>query len=409
MAGRGGPGAPFQPWMVLGLAGAGLFVAALDAYVVVTLLPAMIADVGLTIDRFEQATPIVTGFLAGYVVAMPLLGAYSDARGRAPVYAACMAVFAAGSVITATAGLLTFAGAAVAGRRSCAPGPGRRRPRAAVAGAGRGPLPRPRAARSRSARWRGCRRRAACSVRSTARRWRRPRRPPAAGASCSGSTCRWPRSAPAGLLVGHAHGATSDRVTPDGRRSTGSSAALLGLGLGLLVLALYPDDPDASRHRRAASYPAGHRSRWSSSALYGWRQVRRLEPLIPRELLRSRGFVGASRRQPSDRRRADGRARRRADPRPSRVQPRPARFGPAALTHFLIGVPIGAVLGGLLAGAARVRPAAVVGILLSAAAFLQMSTLAVERADRSTLGPFRAGRPRAGRLRSGLRASSSRR
>jgi len=70
--------------VLLGLAGAGLFIAALDAYVVVTLLPGMIADVGLTIDRFEQATPIVTGFLGGYVVAMPLLGAYSDARGRAP-------------------------------------------------------------------------------------------------------------------------------------------------------------------------------------------------------------------------------------------------------------------------------------------------------------------------------------
>src|SRR3979490_324976 len=91
--------------VVLGLAGAGLFLAALDAYVVVTLLPSMIADVGLTIDRFEQATPIVTGFLGGYVVAMPLLGAYSDARGRIPVYALCMVMFAAGSAITATAGL----------------------------------------------------------------------------------------------------------------------------------------------------------------------------------------------------------------------------------------------------------------------------------------------------------------
>ena len=95
--------------LLLGLAGAGLFVAAMDAYVVVTLLPVMIADVGLTIDRLEQATPLVTGFLTGYIVAMPLLGAYSDARGRAPVYAACMGVFAVGSILTATAGLLPYA------------------------------------------------------------------------------------------------------------------------------------------------------------------------------------------------------------------------------------------------------------------------------------------------------------
>src|SRR5579864_7644678 len=95
---------------LLGIAAAGLFIAALDAYVVVTLLPSMIADVGLTIEQFEQATPIVTGFLGGYVVAMPLLGAYSDARGRLPVYIGCLAAFAAGSVMTATAGLLSFAG-----------------------------------------------------------------------------------------------------------------------------------------------------------------------------------------------------------------------------------------------------------------------------------------------------------
>src|SRR5579864_2503022 len=70
----------------------------------------MMGDVGLTIERLEQATPIITGFLAGYVVAMPLLGAYSDARGRVPVYVACIAAFAVGSVMTASAGLWPFAG-----------------------------------------------------------------------------------------------------------------------------------------------------------------------------------------------------------------------------------------------------------------------------------------------------------
>src|SRR5260370_24977929 len=70
----------------------------------------MMSDMGLPTERLEQATPIVTGFLAGYVVAMPLLGAYSDVRGRVPVYVACLAAFAAGSVMTATAGLWGFAG-----------------------------------------------------------------------------------------------------------------------------------------------------------------------------------------------------------------------------------------------------------------------------------------------------------
>src|SRR5437879_12602109 len=96
--------------VLVALAGTGLFIATLDAYVVVTLLPAMMSDIGLTIERLEQATPIVTGFLAGYVVAMPLLGAYSDVRGRIPVYVASIAPFAVGSVMTARAGLWGFAG-----------------------------------------------------------------------------------------------------------------------------------------------------------------------------------------------------------------------------------------------------------------------------------------------------------
>src|SRR5260370_19263660 len=70
----------------------------------------MMSDMGLPTERLEQATPMVAGFLGGYVVAMPLLGAFSDVRGRVPVYVACLAAFAAGSVMTATAGLWGFAG-----------------------------------------------------------------------------------------------------------------------------------------------------------------------------------------------------------------------------------------------------------------------------------------------------------
>ena len=73
-----------RPPLQLGLAVLGLFLAALDALAVVTLLPQMLAAVDLPIDHVEAAAPILTGFLGGYVVAMPLLGAFSDARGRLP-------------------------------------------------------------------------------------------------------------------------------------------------------------------------------------------------------------------------------------------------------------------------------------------------------------------------------------
>jgi len=354
---------------LLGIAAAGLFLAALDAYVVVTLLPSMIADVGMTIDRFEQATPIVTGFLGGYVVAMPLLGAYSDARGRAPVYAACMIVFAAGSAITATSGLWTFAGLPwlVAGR--------------VLQGLGGGGL-------------------VPLSLALAADLYRGDARTLALGsvaglqeagsvfgplygttlAALAMSAGGWrfvfwlnvPLAAlcAAGLLLAARHSAA-----PSARATTASidwiSASLLGLGLGLLVVALYPDDPD-HRATGALLLPAGTAS-VAILALYGWRQVRRLEPLVPRELLRSRGFTGAAAANV-----LIGAALMVAlvdVPVLGRLVFNLDQLGSGLLlSRFLVGIPVGAVLGGWLAGRLGGRPVAVGGILVSAVAFLQMST-----------------------------------
>src|ERR1700730_16172814 len=89
--------------LVLAVVAAGLFLAALDAYVVVTVLPRMMFDLALPIDRIEQATPIITGFLVGYIVTMPLMGALSDLYGRGRVYFASLCIFSIGSVLYPTA------------------------------------------------------------------------------------------------------------------------------------------------------------------------------------------------------------------------------------------------------------------------------------------------------------------
>lgn len=354
--------------VLLGLAGAGLFIAALDAYVVVTLLPGMIADVGLTIDRFEQATPIVTGFLGGYVVAMPLLGAYSDARGRAPVYAACMVAFAVGSAITATAGLWSFAGLPwlVVGR--------------VLQGLGGGGLV-PLSLALAADLYRGSARNIALGS--------------VAGLQEAGSVFGPLYGATLATLAASAGGwrfvfwlnlplaaicavglVIATRSAPaQPSRATSSvdwiSAALLGLGLGLLVVALYPDDPD-HRATSALLIPGGLAS-VVFLALYGWRQVRRLEPLVPRELVRSRTFIGAAAANL-----LIGVALMVAlvdVPVLGRLVFNLDQLGSGLLlSRFLVGIPVGALLGGWLAGRIGGRATAVAGMAISTGAFLQMST-----------------------------------
>ena len=86
----------------LGFAAAAVLLAAADTYVVVVALPAIMNGVGVGLDQLQRATPIISGFLLGYVAVLPLLGRLSDVAGREPVFVGCLVGFGAGSLITAT-------------------------------------------------------------------------------------------------------------------------------------------------------------------------------------------------------------------------------------------------------------------------------------------------------------------
>ncbi|HET6317851.1 MAG TPA: MFS transporter [Chloroflexota bacterium] len=75
-----------------------VFVGALDQTVVVTALPAVIDELQIPFNRLNDAAWIVTAYLLGYTVAMPLIGRMSDAFGRQIIMVSCLALLGATSI-----------------------------------------------------------------------------------------------------------------------------------------------------------------------------------------------------------------------------------------------------------------------------------------------------------------------
>lgn len=92
-----------QARVILTLAAIAIGFSAADTYVVVLALPEMMTAAGLGLDALQQAAPIISGFLLGYVAILPIIGRVSDLRGRVPVLLGSLVVFALGSVMTAAA------------------------------------------------------------------------------------------------------------------------------------------------------------------------------------------------------------------------------------------------------------------------------------------------------------------
>ena len=83
----------------------GVFLTAMDQTVVVTALIKIIADPGINIPftHLDHAAWIISAYLLGFVIAMPLMGRVSDIYGRRRILILCLSIFGVGSVLCALA------------------------------------------------------------------------------------------------------------------------------------------------------------------------------------------------------------------------------------------------------------------------------------------------------------------
>ena len=87
--------------LVLAIIGVGAFVTALDQTVVVTALPEVMLDLEIPVTDLDRASWIVTAYLLGYTLAMPLIGRLADVYGQPRVYQASLVVFSIGTSLVA--------------------------------------------------------------------------------------------------------------------------------------------------------------------------------------------------------------------------------------------------------------------------------------------------------------------
>ena len=107
-ASRAEPSIQHSTWAILAITATGAFITALDQTVVVTALPSVMLDLKIPITELDRVSWIITAYLLGYTVAMPLIGRIGDVYGYPRVYQASLIVFCIGTSLVAIAQSFEF-------------------------------------------------------------------------------------------------------------------------------------------------------------------------------------------------------------------------------------------------------------------------------------------------------------
>ena len=76
-----------------------VFFTAMDQTVVVTALPPIVNDLNIGVIHLDHAAWIISAYLLGFVIAMPLMGRVSDIFGRRRIFLLCLSIFGIGSIL----------------------------------------------------------------------------------------------------------------------------------------------------------------------------------------------------------------------------------------------------------------------------------------------------------------------
>jgi MFS family permease len=76
---------------------AAVFVAALDQTMVLTVMPSIMRSLYIDVAHLNDAGWIITAYLLGYTIAMPLFGRLADVWGRRPMCIVALGLFMLGS------------------------------------------------------------------------------------------------------------------------------------------------------------------------------------------------------------------------------------------------------------------------------------------------------------------------